>query len=84
MIPTVILAGLIAGALPRPWHWAGLAAVVVAWPTLLVISGVIAPMDLEGIAGALLLAAINAVISFWVMRSALKIARAAGATRLPK
>ena len=81
MIPTMILAGLIAGALPRPWHWAGLVAAIVAWPLLLTVSGVIQTTDLESIFGALVLAAVNAAISFWVMCSVVKIVRAVGADR---
>lgn len=75
VIPTMIVIGLLVGFLPRPWYILGLAIAAIAWPLLLVYSGVIESGDMGNILGALALAAVNATLGLIVARALTALVR---------
>ena len=81
MIPTMILFGLLAGLLPRPWYRVNLGIASVAWPLLLVQSGAIAISDQENMLGALAFGAANAALGVAVTRGLAAVVHRGGIVR---
>jgi uncharacterized membrane protein YphA (DoxX/SURF4 family) len=76
VIPTMIIIGLVVGFLPRPWSLIGLAIAAVAWPLLLISSGVMGSSDTENILGGLAVATVNATAGLVIARALIALVRA--------
>ena len=81
MIPTMILIGLLAGLLPRPWHVVVFCCASVAWPLLLAGSGTIAMSDPAGVLAAWALGGVNAAVGVAVSRGLAGIVHRSGIAR---
>lgn len=76
MIPTMILVGLVLGR----WWWQALVGSALAWPTLLLLEGVIIQEEVLAAAG---LGALNAAVGVLVHQLVLRGVRALRARRRP-
>jgi hypothetical protein len=75
MIPTLILAGLVVGFLPRPWYLVGIALAAATWPLLRVASGS-ATIDTPGMLGEFALACANVAVGVVIARLLFNLVRA--------
>jgi hypothetical protein len=75
MIPTLIVAGLVVGFLPRPWLFAGIVIAAAAWPLLLAISRPARSFDVASALGEFALAALNVAIAAFLMRMFFQLAQ---------
>jgi hypothetical protein len=66
MIPTLIVAGLLVGLLPRSWYLIGLGSATIAWPLLLIQSGIVESSDAPTLLNATALAALNVSVGLLV------------------
>lgn len=78
MIPSMMLVGLVVGALPRPWYLVGLTVAAVGWAVLLVLSDIIEVGDQADIVGAVLLAAANTAVGIALTKGGALLLRRAG------
>lgn len=78
MIPSMMLVGLVVGALPRPWYLVGLAIAAVGWAVLLIVGDTIEVGDQADIVGALLLALVNTAAGIGITKGATSLLRRAG------
>ncbi len=76
MNPTLLLAGVVSGLLPRPWSVIGILVSAAAWTLLLVISKPGAPIDAASMFGDFALAAINAALAVFVTRKIVRLVQA--------
>ncbi len=62
MIPTMILIGLLAGLLSWPWYVVAFGVASIAWPLLLIWSGIIGLSDPADVLAAMALGGVNAAV----------------------
>jgi hypothetical protein len=76
MIPTLLLAGVIIGLLPRPWFIVGILLSAAAWTLLLTFSKPGAPLDAASMFGDFAIATINSALAVFVTRKIVRLVQA--------
>ncbi len=77
MIPTLILAGLAVGLLPKPWYLVAALVITLCWPVFLIVDNGTGVTGIDDLIGPFVLAAINTGVGALIARQAVRIFRAA-------
>jgi hypothetical protein len=71
----MILVGLLAGLLPRPWFLVGVVVASCGWAAWLVVADIVAAGDTANVVGAFLLALANVLVGVGLIKAAAKLIR---------